>query len=329
MAKRPNRKIKTILEGVSEQSLKEATQAFEQSQKEMIEKKPFINLPLGKRVVSYELVKVKPSDIEKRTYVLEGNARSQSFLTPNSLVDITETMTEHGQQFPAIGQRDNDKIIVIDGSRRRASCIETNSIFWIYVTDEKISNHEAIFQSNTGNAHKPLSLYENGKQWKKLIHENVYKDAKELSIKLNKSESIVYDALNSTDIPLSFLLKFPAASDLGRPAFNKIRKLIKLFGYENVENTADQFVFSKTTHNAKETNKTMLDFISSELQKTKNPSVQKQTNQRIYIGSNKSKATIKETKLGVSITLEKLSDSQKNYLDDILKTFLNNEELTV
>ena len=36
-----------------------------------------------------------------------------------SLGDITETMRDKGQQFPAIGQRTEQGIVVFDGSRRR------------------------------------------------------------------------------------------------------------------------------------------------------------------------------------------------------------------
>ena len=62
-------------------------------------------------------------DIETRTTVdPQINGRDQSTLTPESLQEITRTITLQ-QFFPAIGRINGDQIEIMDGSRRRAACI--------------------------------------------------------------------------------------------------------------------------------------------------------------------------------------------------------------
>ena len=78
MAKRPNRALNQIIEGVSEEKVLEAQRVYEKIQA-MLNKTPFIELPLT-RMVSYELVTVAPDQIQAQTKVLDTNARYQGFL---------------------------------------------------------------------------------------------------------------------------------------------------------------------------------------------------------------------------------------------------------
>tara|TARA_B100001094_G_C18195024_1_gene810152 strand:- start:5973 stop:6944 length:972 start_codon:yes stop_codon:yes gene_type:complete len=322
MAKRPNRALNQIIEGVSQEKVIEANRIYEMNRQAMLNKTPFIELPLGTRMVPYELITIAPDQIQETTQVLESNARHQDFLCYESLADITETMKDSGQQFPAIGQRKQGSIIVIDGSRRRASCILTNQPFLIYVTDEDISEEEAVFQSNTGNAHKPLSVYEQGLQWKSWIDSGNYKDAKSLALSLNKSDSLVYDAVNAVSIPIQVLKTFPVPGDLGRPALNQLRKLIKKHGADSVLDAANKILSKGGVVQVKGTNQKHLDYIRIELKQLE------QTNSKdfakIYYGKNDSKATIRKTKQGAYISLEKLSRCQLDAVDNVLQNFLNN-----
>lgn len=86
---------------------------------------------------------VPAADVETKTYVLqEINGRDQSALTPESLQDITRTISLQ-QFFPAIGVRHDDRIEILDGSRRRASAILKHVGLDILVTDEPLTVSEA------------------------------------------------------------------------------------------------------------------------------------------------------------------------------------------
>lgn len=114
----------------------------------------------GEDTVSFELRRIPAKDVEKKTVVFAENAREQSFLNEHALADILVTLKERGQQYPAVGRMTKDgKIEVLDGSRRRKSCILAEQDFLIYVA-ENIDTQHAKFLSDVANAHKPLSLYE-------------------------------------------------------------------------------------------------------------------------------------------------------------------------
>jgi ParB/RepB/Spo0J family partition protein len=328
MAKRPNRALNQIIEGVSEEKVLEAQRVYEKNKQAMLNKTPFIELPLGTRMVSYELVTVAPDQIQAQTKVLDTNARYQGFLCAESLGDITETMRAKGQQFPAIGQRTEQGIVVFDGSRRRASCLLTQQPFLIYVTDEAISSDEALFQSNTGNAHKPLSLYEQGLQWKAWIDAGLYKDAKALAQSLKKSDSLVYDAVNAVSIPLALLTTFPMPSDIGRPLYNQVRKFMKQYDLTLMIEAGQAVQLAQTNDGMKITNQKHLESIKFELNKL-GQVTSKKAPQQVYYGSHKEKATVRKTKQGAQITLDKLSPLQLERLDDLIMDFLKQAELTV
>ncbi len=325
MAKRPDRSLKTIIEGVSSNTITKANDLYEHQQELIKSKSSSIHLPLGSRSVRYELISVPYNEIELSTTVLESNARDQEFLNNETLSDILASLIKDGQQFPAIGQRINNKIVVIDGSRRRAACLIAKKTFLIYVTDEDITEEEASFQSWVGNAHKQISIYEYGIKWKSMIDKGLYKDPKELALFLNKSDSIVYDAINALSIPKELLLTFPAASDLGRPALNKIRKALK----ENPNFDLDEVLIAAYEHcdslnliqnNIKDKNKKHLEFIISVLSKSK-----QKIKAQVLLGKNKSSARIMKTKKGFNIVFEKLTKKQTETLENMVKQFLSDE----
>ncbi|WP_198599292.1 ParB N-terminal domain-containing protein, partial [Vibrio sp. 10N.261.55.A7] len=114
----------------------------------------------GEELVSFELVRIPAEEVESSTTVFADNAREQSFLNEHALSDVLTTLKERGQQYPAVGRKNKEgKIEVLDGSRRRMSCILAGKEFLIYVAEEINADH-AKFLSDVANAHKPLSLYE-------------------------------------------------------------------------------------------------------------------------------------------------------------------------
>lgn len=78
----------------------------------------------GEEVVTFELMRIPADEVAEKTVVFAQNAREQAFLTEHALADVLTTLRERGQQYPAVGRKTADgKIEVLDGSRRRMSCI--------------------------------------------------------------------------------------------------------------------------------------------------------------------------------------------------------------
>lgn len=178
----------------------------------------------GENKVQFELVRIPAESIEEQTVVFADNAREQSFLNEHALSDVLVTLRERGQQYPAVGRkREDGKIEVLDGSRRRMSCLLAEKEFLIYV-GENISAEHAKFLSDVANAHKPLSLYEKGKEMLAKLESGEAADQKALAKMFQCSEALVSGALKAADLPLELLQAYPNVADLGRPTIVKLHK---------------------------------------------------------------------------------------------------------
>ncbi|PWI32633.1 chromosome partitioning protein ParB [Vibrio albus] len=178
----------------------------------------------GQDVVEFELTKIPADQVELKTTVFSDNAREQAFLTEYALSDILVTLKERGQQYPAVGRRMTDgKIEVLDGSRRRKSCILAQKDFLIYVADNITTEH-AKFLSDVANAHKPLSLYERGKEMQEKLDSGEASDQKALAQMFQCSEALVSGALKAAALPLELLQAYPNVGELGRPTIVRLHK---------------------------------------------------------------------------------------------------------
>lgn len=179
----------------------------------------------GEDTVAFELVKVNADDVSSRTIVFAENAREQAFLNEHALADILVTLKERGQQYPAVGRwLDDGRIEVLDGSRRRMSCILAHKDFLIYVA-KGINSEHAKFLSDVANAHKPLSLFERGKEMQSLLDNGKVVDQKELAKYLQCSEALVSGALKAATLPMELLMAYPSVGELGRPTIVKLHRI--------------------------------------------------------------------------------------------------------
>ncbi|KLV09640.1 chromosome partitioning protein ParB [Photobacterium aquae] len=179
----------------------------------------------GEETVAFELVKIAAGDVASKTQVFAENAREQAFLNEHALADILNTLKDRGQQYPAVGRWLADgRIEVLDGSRRRMSCILAEKDFLIYV-GKGINGEHAKFLSDVANAHKPLSLYERGKEMQALLDCGKVADQKELAKYCQCSEALVSGALKAAALPMELLMAYPSVGELGRPTIVKLHRL--------------------------------------------------------------------------------------------------------
>ncbi len=194
----------------------------------------------GQKKVEFELMSIAAAEIEQKTVVFSDNAREQSFLNEHALADILVTLSERGQQYPAVGRRGADgKIEVLDGSRRRMSCILAKKDFLIYVADD-IGTEQAKFLSDVANAHKPLSLYERGREMQNKLNSGEAADQKALAQMFQCSEALVSGALKAAALPLELLQAYPNVGDVGRPTIVKLHKL-----YQGLEAKSQKTLLKK------------------------------------------------------------------------------------
>jgi len=99
-------------------------------------------LATGKRA-QFRFERIAASDVESKTFVtMETNGRDQTGLTPDSLRDIIRTIKLQ-QFFPAIGVMRDERIEILDGSRRRAAALICKTGLDVLVTDAAITPDEA------------------------------------------------------------------------------------------------------------------------------------------------------------------------------------------
>ncbi|NAW56235.1 MULTISPECIES: ParB/RepB/Spo0J family partition protein [unclassified Vibrio] len=194
----------------------------------------------GEEMVAFELVRIPASEVEQQTAVFAENAREQAFLNEHALSDVLSTLRERGQQYPAVGRRTQDgKIEVLDGSRRRKSCILSGQEFLIYVA-EGINTEHAKFLSDVANAHKPLSLYEKGKEMQLKLDSGEAEDQKALAKMFQCSEALVSGALKAASLPLELLQAYPSVAELGRPTIVKLHKQFNELSSDNQQKLLDK-----------------------------------------------------------------------------------------
>jgi ParB family chromosome partitioning protein len=178
----------------------------------------------GQELITFELVRIPADEVANSTVVFAQNAREQTFLNEHALADVLSTLRDRGQQYPAVGRRTSDnKIEVLDGSRRRMACILAGKEFLVYVADS-INGDHAKFLSDVANAHKPLSLYEKGKEMQAKLMSGEAEDQKALAKMFQCSEALVSGALKAADLPLELLQAYPNVVELGRPTIVKLHK---------------------------------------------------------------------------------------------------------
>lgn len=157
------------------------------------------------------------SELEKMTYVDSlVNGRDQSMLTAESVKDISRTITLQ-QFFPAIGRLSDGRIEIMDGSRRRASCLFMGADLEILVTSDDISIADARQLAADIQTAREHNLRELGLRFAILNQNGMSKSD------IAKSEGIsnakVSRAFQAASVPAEIIELFPVVSELTLPDY--------------------------------------------------------------------------------------------------------------
>ncbi|MGD8165393.1 ParB family protein [Pantoea sp. FN0307] len=162
--------------------------------------------------VEFTLVTVPAEEVEIGTFVVqEVNGRDQAALTPESLKDITRTLPMQ-QFFPAIGVRRNNKIEILDGSRRRAAAILCHTKLTVLVTEEALSVDDARNLAKDIQTAREHNIREVGLRL--LALKNSGLSQKEIAESEHLSQAKVTRALQAAAVSGEMLSVFPVQSEL-------------------------------------------------------------------------------------------------------------------
>lgn len=180
----------------------------------------------GGKTATFRLMIIQPGDIERKTRVAEVNARNQKGLTPFALRDILPSIRKNGMTFPAIGQLMPDGVIeILEGSRRRATCIQTQQPYYVNVTDSPLITYEvARYLSSIGNAYRNLTQYEQGQRYVQMMTSTGC-SAAEVARQEGISKMKVSQARLAYLLPEAFYHAHASGFELGRPRIAKYSKM--------------------------------------------------------------------------------------------------------
>ncbi|MDE1187161.1 MAG: ParB family protein [Pantoea sp.] len=160
----------------------------------------------------FVLTKVLHDDIETQTYIDSSvNGRDQSLLTEESVADISRTITLQ-QFFPAIGREVDDRIEILDGSRRRAACIYNGTPFEVLVTKDELDLADARQLAVDIQTAKEHTLRELGKRLELMYPSDMSQT--EIAKAEALSPAKITRALQAASVPDEMISVFPSLSDL-------------------------------------------------------------------------------------------------------------------
>ncbi|KJF97107.1 ParB family protein [Photobacterium leiognathi] len=183
-------------------------------------------LSSGKKA-TFEFKTIPAETLAQDTYVdLLTNGRDQSALTPESLLDITRTITLQ-QFFPAIGRYVDGKIEILDGSRRRAAALEMQVGLNILVTDTEINTEDARQLALDIQTAKEHNLREIGLRLLLLRDSGLNQTEIANTQKLSKAK--VTRAIQAASVPSMMLNVFPIQSELVYNDYKTLLDIATLF----------------------------------------------------------------------------------------------------
>lgn len=171
----------------------------------------------------FVLTKILHDDVEVQTYIDSTvNGRDQSLLTPDAISDIARTITLQ-QFFPAIGREVDNRIEILDGSRRRAACLFNGMPFEVLVTKDEIDISDARQLAVDIQTAKEHTLRELGKRLK------VMSDNGMSQMEIAKAEGIspakITRAFQAAAVPDEMIAVFPSLSDLAIPDYQLLLEI--------------------------------------------------------------------------------------------------------
>lgn len=160
----------------------------------------------------FTLTKILHDDIETQTYVdTTINGRDQAFLTEESVSDIARTIKLQ-QFFPAIGREVNGRIEILDGSRRRAACLYSDTPFDVLVTKDKLSLSDARQLAIDIQTAKEHTLRELGNRLKLMYPKHM--NQSDIAAIEGLSPAKVTRALQAASVPDEMIAVFPSVGEL-------------------------------------------------------------------------------------------------------------------
>lgn len=197
-----------------------ATSLTSESEKSV--QKQVFTLASGSKA-TFVLQTIAAGEVADKTYVeLATNGRDQEALTEESVADIARTISLQ-QFFPAIGRQVEDRIEILDGSRRRAAALFRQVGLNVLVTSDELSADDARQLAADIQTAREHNLREVGMRL--LVLRESGMNQKEIAESQNLSAAKVTRAIQAASVPAEMLTVFPDQSELAYPDYKLLLEL--------------------------------------------------------------------------------------------------------
>ncbi|EHN6806651.1 ParB/RepB/Spo0J family partition protein [Salmonella enterica] len=175
------------------------------------------------RKVKFTRITIPAGEVASKTFVRqETNGRDQSALTKDSLKDIIRTI-KFQQFFDCIGAQEDEKIEILDGSRRRAAAIEAHTGLNVMVTKEKLTVEEARQLAKDIQTAKEHNIREIGIRL--LALKELGLNQKEIAQQEGLSQAKVTRAIQAATVPQELISLFPVQYELSFSDYKNLSEL--------------------------------------------------------------------------------------------------------
>ncbi len=168
-------------------------------------------LSTGRHATFTEMILEHDRVAEDTFVVEETNGRDQTALTADSLKDITRTL-RFQQFYPCIGIQNDERIEILDGSRRRASALLCHVGLRVLVTREALTVAEARHLAKDLQTSLQHNIREVGLRLQRMKEAGM--NQKEIAEKEGLSQAKVTRALQAAAAPRELVALFPVQSEL-------------------------------------------------------------------------------------------------------------------
>ncbi|WP_299006874.1 ParB family protein [uncultured Shewanella sp.] len=182
----------------------------------------------------YELV---PANlITNKTHIHPLNPRNQDALNDTTLQDILESIAKNGVTTEIIAIRDkNEKLSIIEGSRRRFCCIKSKTDLPAWVLPDVLTYEDIKELIQASQTSKRFSYREVGLDYLRQMEDNGFTTNEELAKKLKTSVETIRKRIQAAKINKAILELFPDYEGIPNTFYTKLAKIEKTLIKSNTD----------------------------------------------------------------------------------------------
>ncbi|CAI3956971.1 ParB family protein [Commensalibacter communis] len=179
------------------------------------------------RKVDAKHVIIPGNRVASNTVVHMINPRNQTALDHHAVRDIIEQIRERGVDKEGIAIQQQDQYYLIEGSRRRYCCIETQQDLPLWVITDELNSKEIYEIINASQSSKKFSYREVGQQYLTQMQELKFATNEELAAYLNTSTETIRKRIQAAKINEQLIRIFPDAEGIPNSYYSKLAKIEK------------------------------------------------------------------------------------------------------